>query len=202
MKQKITNDDNDEINKILNSIWYDNNISTFFKTIIKECLQERYLLPQPINNFALIIFTTLFNFFNYCILASNIPGNATDNGFNTGKIIITDFTTGGTNFFIFIQRIINANQFNIIDSQTFIFKKICKLLSIFSSYFNNPGAAFKQMSELYKLSGGSKKYTKKIFNKRKHKTRKYNNRKRNTKKYNIKKHKPKNNNKKRNTRNK
>jgi hypothetical protein len=194
-------DDVDEKNKILNSIWYDANISTFFKTIIKVCLQERYTLPQAINNFTLIIFTTLFNFFNYCILASNIPGKATDNGFNNGRIIIIDFTTKGTNFFIFIQRIINATKLNIIDSQTIIFKEICKLLSIFSSYFYNPGDAFKQMSELNKLIGGSKKYTKKIYN-RKRNTRKHN-RKRNTKKYNIKKHKPKNNNnKKRNTRNK
>ena len=182
-------DDIDEINKIVNSIWFDDNINTFFKTIIELCLTQRYT-PPAINNFAMIIFTTLFNFFNYCILASNIPGNATgndtDNGFNNGRIKINDFTTGGTKFFIFIQRIINTNNFNIIDSQTFIFKEICKLLSIFSSYFYNPNAAFKQISELYNLTGGSKKYTKKIYNKRKHKTRKYNNRKHKTRFNNIK----------------
>ena len=167
---------------------------------------------RPINNFVLTIFTTLFNFFNYCIYysvrdaaaaapsaAAAAPSAATDKdrGFNEGNIKISDFNESTTSFTRFIKKVIEINKLNklnnIIESQELIFKKIYILLSIFSHYYQSSNKTIKQINELYGLSGGSKKYTKKIYNNRKnktkHKSRNNKGGKRNTKKYNDKRKK-------------
>ena len=165
------------------------------------------LPARPINNFVLTIFTTLFNFFNYCIYysvrdaAAAAPSAATDKdiGFNEGNIKISDFkdSTITTSFINFINKVIEINKLNklnnIIESQELIFKKIYILLSIFSHYYQSSDKTITQINELYGLSGGSKKYTKKIYNNRKnktkHKSRNNKGGKRNTKKYNDKRKK-------------
>jgi hypothetical protein len=180
-------------------VWF-TNLITYSLQICNE---------RKTKEFVLTIFTTLLNYFKFCIYYVNIKNNnrisnvnLKDLGFNRGYLIISDFTDKNSPICklfgkIFRHGIFNPNNNNENESQQNIFKKIPEILSIFSLYFKYPNKAIFQLGQIPR--GGSNKYTRKNSNQKKQtKTRKNKNRKNKNRKNTIKNFKMKNKKTKRN----
>jgi hypothetical protein len=179
-----------------------NNNNVWFNNIIRYCITARFQENKR-NNFALTVFTTLLNFFKYCIYyrvkgANNeIPNmlNLNNYGFNNGFLVLNDIKDGTTDFGKFFNKLINFTSrnngsINIDDyeiiHQRIIFLRLPVILSILSSNFINPDQLVYQLNELKKIRGGSGKYTRKKY---KSKSKKMKTRKNNTRNKNLKRRK-------------
>jgi hypothetical protein len=191
-------DTNDFINtirqNITNNTWFINLIIYCIKARVKEKKQNEYVLT---------VFTTLSNFFKYCIyykVKDTLPTQDTSNlnmsnlnnyGFNNGFLVLNDFDPVFGPFFnklknfTFAERVFFGvvNDINEITSQQQIFFEITPILSILSNNFIYPNRVFNQLNELNKIRGGSGKYTRKKY---KSKSKKMKTRKNNTRNKKLK----------------
>ena len=196
-----------DTNDFINTIRQNMTNNTWFNNIIRYCITARFKENKR-NNFALTVFTTLLNFFKYCIyykVKGTLPTQDTSNlnmsnlnnyGFNNGLLVLNNFEIVFSSFFQKLETFTYkekvffgiVNDINEITSQQRIFVEITPILSILSKNFIDPNLdkLVYQLNELNKIRGGSGKYTRKKY---KSKSKKMKTRKNNTRNKKIKRRK-------------
>jgi len=194
-----------DTNDFINTIRQNMTNNTWFINLIIYCIKAR-VKEKKQNEYVLTVFTTLSNFFKYCIyykVKDTLPTQDTSNlnmsnlnnyGFNNGLLVLNDFDPVFGSFFnklknfTFAERVFFGvvNDINEITSQQQIFFEITPILSILSNNFINPNTVVYQLNELNRIRGGSGKYTQKKY---KSKSKKMKTRKNNTRNKKIKRRK-------------